>query len=68
MRVLEGTFDSHGGFDAFRLEEGDSIVLLSAQLRRYVNPSDAPTREITIIVHEHPTLVVPMPSGEGASA
>jgi transcriptional regulator with XRE-family HTH domain len=59
LRVLEGTFEIHVGFDVFRLEEGDSIVFPASVPHRYVNPSDTRARAITLIVHDPPAHVEP---------
>jgi transcriptional regulator with XRE-family HTH domain len=67
IRVLEGTFDIHVGFDVFRLEAGDSIVFPASQPHRYVNPSDATSRAITVVVHDTPASGEPARTGRAAT-
>jgi transcriptional regulator with XRE-family HTH domain len=67
MRVLEGTFDIHVGFDVFRLAAGDSIVFPASQPHRYVNPSDTTARAITVIVHDPAVSGEPARPGGGAA-
>jgi len=50
VRVVAGAFDIHIGFDVFRLEEGDSIVFPASLPHRYVNPTDAVSSALTVIV------------------
>jgi transcriptional regulator with XRE-family HTH domain len=50
VRVVAGAFEIHIGFDVFRLEEGDSIVFPSSLPHRYVNPTDAVSTALTVIV------------------
>jgi transcriptional regulator with XRE-family HTH domain len=50
VRVLEGAFEIHIGFDVYRLEEGDSIAFPASLPHRYVNPTESTARAMTIIV------------------
>jgi transcriptional regulator with XRE-family HTH domain len=52
VRVLDGAFDIHIGFDVFRVEEGDSIVFPASLPHRYVNPTESPASALTVIVPE----------------
>ena len=55
VRVLEGAFEIHIGFDVFRLEEGDSIVFPASLPHRYVNPTESTACALTIIVPDSGT-------------
>jgi transcriptional regulator with XRE-family HTH domain len=50
--VLEGRFDIYVGFERYELEVGDSIHFPSTFPHRYVNPSDVPSRAVTVIFHD----------------
>ena len=50
--VLEGRFEIHVGFETYQLEEGDSILFPSSLPHRYVNPTDAPARAVTVILRD----------------
>jgi transcriptional regulator with XRE-family HTH domain len=58
VRVLEGCFDVHIGFDVFRLDEGDSIVFAASLPHRYVNPLGTLARALTVLVPDD----TPLPS------
>jgi transcriptional regulator with XRE-family HTH domain len=50
--VLTGRFDIHVGFDTYELSEGDSIAFPSSLPHRYVNPTDAESHAVTVIVRD----------------
>jgi transcriptional regulator with XRE-family HTH domain len=50
--VLEGRFEIHVGFETYALEEGDSILFPSSLPHRYVNPTDAQSRAVTVILRD----------------
>lgn len=72
VRVLEGAFDIHIGFDVFRLEEGDSMVFPASMPHRYVNPTESTACALTVIVPDGigfqgagPTASFPHPMTKG---
>jgi transcriptional regulator with XRE-family HTH domain len=52
MLVLDGTFEVHIGFEQYVLDAGDSIYFPSSLPHRYVNPTDAVVRGVTVIVRD----------------
>jgi len=50
--VLEGRFEIHVGFERYTLEERDSILFPSSLPHRYVNPTDHPSRAVTVILRD----------------
>lgn len=59
MLVLEGRFDIHVGFETYALEMGDSISFPSSLPHRYVNPTDAESRAVTVILRDPAPEVPP---------
>jgi transcriptional regulator with XRE-family HTH domain/quercetin dioxygenase-like cupin family protein len=50
--MLEGRLDIFVGFERYRLEPGDSIHFPSSVPHRYVNPSDAGARAVSVILRD----------------
>ena len=60
--VLSGELHIFIGFERYELHAGDSICFPSTQPHRYLNPTDEPTRAVTVIMQDGVTPAGP-PAG-----